>query len=214
MHDEPNFENRLMRFAAGHDDPELARHIAGCVDCHEALSTVRLLARARETSGGTLSELPDTLAATLDGLLARIRPDLVPAKAPSIVERIRDRATTILSELVHDSGATPAVAGLRGAGDRARQLAFVSDVADLDIELTPSGDDWAMTGQLGMDAVPEGLVIRFLPASADPLDEDVPGTRTATISGDGYFDLVLPSGRWLAAVTMDDATIVFRDIAI
>lgn len=214
MHDEPNFENRLMRLAAGEDDPTLASHIAECPDCQDALSTIRLLVRTRETTGGILPELPDTLTATLDGLLSRIRPDLTPANAPSLVERIRDRATTILADLILDSEATPAVAGLRGTGDRTRQIAFVSDLADLDLELTPSEDDWTVTGQLGMDAVPDGLRIRFLPADADPLAEEEPGSTSAPISADGYFDVVLPPGQWLAAVTMDDATIVFRDIVI
>lgn len=214
MHDDQDFDTRLMRFAAGDDDPEMAGHVASCPECQESLSTIRLLARTRETTGGSLPEVPDALTACLEGLMPRIRPDLIPAKEPSLVERIRERATTILSELVMDSGATPAVAGLRGAGDEARQLAFVSDVADLDLELTPAGEEWTVAGQIGMDTVPEGLVIRFLPADADPLDDDVAGSFSAPISDDGYFSLLLPPGAWLAAVTMDDATILFRDIGI
>lgn len=217
MHDEPTFENRLMRYAASEEDPGIARHIAECPDCQDALETMRTLTRVRETTGGTLPELPHTLAASLEGLMPRIRPDLVTAKEPGIINRIRDRATTILSELVLDSGATPALSGLRSGGStdaEARQLAFVSDVADLDIELTPAGQEWTVTGQLGMDAVPEGLEIRFLPGDADPLADNVADGRTARISGDGYFNLVLPAGDWLATVTMEDATVLFRDISI
>jgi hypothetical protein len=214
MHNDPNFDNRLMRFAAGEDDPELQRHFDACPECRDVLATVRLLARARETTGDTLPELPEAVTASLQSLMPRIRPDLIPSQQPSIVGRIRERAAIILAELVLDSGATPALAGLRGTGDQTRQLAFVSDLADLDLELNPGDDGWAVTGQLGMDTVPDGLVIRFLPAGADPLTEDVAGMRSAAVSGEGYFDLTLPAGEWLAAVTMDDATILFREIVI
>lgn len=214
MHDEPNFEIRMMSYVQGTDDPELALHIESCPDCQASLQTIRLLATTRDTTGATLPELPDTLTASLNTLLPRIRPDLVPKASPSRIDRIRDRATMILAELILDSAATPGLAGLRGVDDRTRQLAYVSDLADLDIELTPSDGDWLITGQLGMDVVPQELEIRFIPADADPLAGDLHDAHSASLSDEGYFELRLPSGTWLAAVTMDDATIIFRDIAI
>jgi hypothetical protein len=188
----------MLNYAAGKDDSDLARHIESCPACQEEL----------------LPDLPDGLSATLDSLLPRIRPDLVPREPTSIVERSRNRVAMFIAELLFDSGLTPDLAGLRGTTSHTRQMAFVSDLADLDLELSPISNDWSVTGQLGMDVVPAGLVIRFVPASAAFLDEEHDGIITANISADGYFDLVLPSGDWVAAVTMEDATIVFRDIAI
>jgi hypothetical protein len=204
----------MLNYAAGKDDPDLARHIESCPACQEELRTVRLLPSVRKTTRGSLPDLPDGLSATLGSLLPRIRPDLVPRESTSIVERSRNRAAMFIAELVFNSGLTPDLAGLRSTTSHTRQMAFVSDLADLDLELSPISNDWSVTGQLGMDVVPAGLVIRFVPASAAFLDEEHDGIITANISADGYFDLVLPSGDWVAAVTMEDATIVFRDIAI
>lgn len=213
MHDEPNFENRIINYVQGKDDPGLAQHIATCPECQADLHTVRLLDDTRQLTG-VLPSIPDRLATTLDTLMPRIRPDLVRPAAPSLIDRVRERAAAIVADLIFDSTATPEVAGLRGTADRTRQLAFVSDLADLDIELAPANDEWLITGQLGMDDVPEGLVIRFIPAGEDPLAPDIPVAHESSISTEGYFSLALPSGAWTAAVTMDDATIVFQDISV
>ncbi|HLU35690.1 MAG TPA: hypothetical protein VKZ61_07950 [Thermomicrobiales bacterium] len=213
MHNDLNFETRIINYVRGTDDPELAQHIATCPECQASLDTIRMLDDTRQLTG-PLPSIPDRLATTLESLLPRIRPDLVTPSAPSLIERARERVSAIVADLIFDSAATPEVAGLRGASGRTRQLAFVSDLADLDVELTPQDDDWLVTGQLGMDEVPEGLRIRFIPSGEDPLDATVPGARETGITGEGYFSLTLPSGGWTAAVTMDDATIVFQDIDI
>lgn len=220
MHNEPNFENRMLQYIAGSGDPDLARHIASCPACQEELVVVRELAAYREVTGGTLTDLPEGLTARLVALMPRIRPDLIPAKQPSLLDRARECAAMIVAELILDSGATPQTAGLRSAGgsvnNRTRHLAFVSDLADLDLEvaLADMKRVWLVTGQLGMETVPPGLVIRFVPDDQDPLADDVEGTVRARIADDGYFTLTLASGSWIAAVTMDDATIVFRDIRL
>jgi hypothetical protein len=213
MHDELNFETRMINYVRGTNDPELAQHIAICPDCQASLDTIRMLDDTRQLTG-PLPSLPDQLATTLETLLPRIRPDLVKPAAPSLIDRAREHVATIIADLIFDSAATPEVAGLRGTSGRTRQLAFVSDLADLDIELTPQDDAWLVTGQLGLDDVPEGLIIRFIPAGEDPLDTAVSGAREADLTDEGYFSLTLPAGEWTAAVTMDDATIVFRDISV
>jgi hypothetical protein len=215
LHDEPQFEHRLWRYAHGEPDPGLERHLSTCDECREQVAALRPLAHFQETTGGRLAEPPASLMTRLSSLLPAIRPDLVP-KPASFGDTVVDRLRQVLGRLVLDTGVTPQLAGLRGGRGPvgARQLAFVSEVADLDLEVVQSANTVAVSGQLGMDSVPADLSIRFVPADQDPLVESATGVVETGISEQGYFALTLTSGEWVAAVDIDDAVVLFPGVQL
>jgi hypothetical protein len=214
MHEECDFDTRIWNLAQGGQDAVLERHIATCDACQEELSSLRHLAGLRLVAGGPLADVPPEMPATLSNLLSQVRPDLVPQ--PQLLgTQLSAHLRRITATLLHDTGLSPQVAGLRSGGDRrTRQLAFVSDVADLDLEVSRVEDEFAVTGQLGMDSVPESLNIRFVPADQDPLETTRPGGLSTVINEDGYFRLTLAPGEWVAAVDLDDAVVLFPGVRL
>lgn len=208
----PTWQARLWHVAQGSRDDDLMAHLATCAECQDALATLGALASYRETTGGALAEAPVALVARVSALLPRVRPDLVHGTGAN--ERLVDRLSRVVAELLLDTSATPQPAGLRsGASDRrTRQLAFVSDVADLDLEVSQFDDVFGVAGQLGMESVPPNLTIQFVPAEEDPLAEDVASRVESAISSDGYFEVTLGAGEWVAAVEFDDAVVLFPGV--
>jgi len=212
MHDEHDFDRRIWNVAMGVEDAAVLRHAATCVHCRDHLFALRQLARFQATTGGVLVEPPELVTFEASRLMSHIRPDLV-AQPPSLSDKMRDRLREVAASLLHDTGLTPQVAGLRAEADRrTRQLVFASDVADLDLEVSRLNDQYAVTGQLGMDVVPENLSIRFVPADQDPLDLDVTGVVETGISKQGYFTLSIDPGDWTAAVEIEDAVVLFPGV--
>ncbi len=215
LHDTPNQAARLWNVARGREDSDLMRHISTCGDCRDELIALRELARYETTTGGVLAEAPPSLVNRMAALMPRVRPDLIARPTPSVVELVAGTARRVIAELLLDSGATPQVAGLRSGSDRrTRQLAFVSEVADLDLEVTPADDMCSVAGQLGMERVPPNLQIRFVPADQDPLVDDVPGLVKSAISRGGYFEVTLTAGEWVAAVEIEDAVVLFPGVRL
>ncbi len=197
----------------GRQDTELMHHIATCEDCQNELPALRQLARYQATTGGIMTEPTPSLVDRMAALLPIVRPDLADRARPG--EGLLDRARRFTAELLSDTGATPQLAGLRGGVDgRTRQLAFVSEVADLDLEVARFEDGFSVAGQLGMDVVPPNLLIRFVPADQDPLAEEITGSVRAAISNGGYFELSLTSGEWVAAVDIEDAVVLFPGVRL
>lgn len=214
LHDQPHFETRLWDVVQGGQDSDLMRHISTCGDCQEDLQALGELARYRATTGGVMAEVPLSLASRVAGLMPLVRPDLMARREPP-AEGVTARIRRITAELLLDSGLTPQVAGLRSGGDRrTRQLAFVSEVADLDLEVSQFDDAYSIAGQLGMDTVPPNLQIRFVPADQDPLADDVAGLVQTAISMGGYFELTLTAGEWVAAVDIDEAVVLFPGVRL
>jgi hypothetical protein len=213
LHDQPHHETRLHALARGRQDRELMDHLATCGRCREELAAVRELVRYEATTGGTMADVPTSLVDRMATLLPHVRPDLV-SQARSGAEGLRHRLRRVTAERLFDSGATPQLAGLRGADRRTRQLAFVSEVADLDLEVIHREGAYTVAGQLGMDTVPPNLRIRFVPAEADPLAEAVAGAVQSAISALGYFELTLTAGEWVAAVEVEDAVVLFPGVRL
>ncbi|MBA2775668.1 MAG: hypothetical protein H0U31_02930 [Chloroflexia bacterium] len=212
LHDEHNFEQRIWDVARGVEDAAVLRHVATCAHCQDHLFALRQLVRFQATTGGALVEPPELVTFEASRLMTRIRPDLV-AQPPTLSDKMRVRLREVAASLLHDTGLTPQVAGLRAEADRGtRQLVFASDVADLDLEVSLLDDRYAVTGQLGMDVVPENLSIRFVPADQDPLDLDVVGVVESVISKQGYFTLSIDPGDWTAAVEIEDAVVLFPGV--
>ncbi len=214
MHNELNLQHRMWDFARGARDAELERHIVTCSECQDQLFALRQLARLSTTAGGALAEPPAALTVQVSSLLARIRSDLV-AQPQALSDKMRVRLRQVAASLLVDTGLTPRVAGVRADGDRStRQLVFSSEVADLDLEVSRTDDDYAVAGQLGMDVVPENLSIRFVPADHDPLHTNGPDVIETGISRQGYFNLSIAAGDWIAAVTIDDAVVLFPGVRL
>lgn len=215
LHERPDREARLLRMAQGNPDDDLMRHVAACADCQEELVALRELVRYGTTTGGAMAEAPPLLVDRMSALMPRVRPDLIAQNTPSVVGQVAGAVRRVVAELLLDTGATPQVAGLRGGGDRrTRQLAFVSEVADLDLEVSQREGGYTVAGQLGMDTVPPNLHIRFVPADQDPLAEDVAGLILSPISHGGYFELTLTAGEWVAAVDIEDAVVLFPGVRV
>jgi len=71
---------------------------------------------------------------------------------PGLVEQAADGVRRIVAALTLDTRLTPAIEGIRGAGERAA-LAFECDEADIDLEITPErgGESWTLRAHLDAD---------------------------------------------------------------
>ena len=214
MHDDQDFDSRLSNFAQGSTDAEVAAHLTGCDSCRDSLFPLQHLIQYLQTTGGTLTEPPPSIVAQASGLLARVRPDLV-AKPHPVAVPLWERARQLEATLILDTSATPQVAGLRGAPERqTRQLAFVSDIADLDLEVSRVGDMCSVAGQLGMDRVPAGLKIRFVPADQAAAHVDQPRAIEVDVLERGHFTVTLPAASWVASVEINDAVVLFPGVRL
>ncbi len=211
MHDDPNLEAKLIELAEGGHDLQLEIHVESCPSCQTSLFALRQLVQYRNTTGGALVEPPESLVTGVEALLAKVRPDLTATSRVDVRSEVLGGLRRIAAQLIFDSGVTTQLVGLRGSVDqRTRQIAFVSPVADLDLEVSRLGDEYSVAGQLGMDAVPPAVNIRFVPADQDPLDDRAPGAVATAVSDRGYFSLALPPGQWVASVEIDAAVVVFE----
>ena len=213
MKHEPEFTNRIWKIALGGEDTELQQHIAQCEQCQAELASLTALAQLRDTAGGDLATLSDQQMATLSGMFGKYRTVKSTASEtrPSMLQRLQ----VIMAELLHDTGGQMQVAGLRsGASSNTRQVAFVSDVADLDLEITKTDSTFAVVGQVGMDDVPSGLDVSFVPADQDPLNSDSDQTVTAPVDAQGYFQLQVEGGEWTISLKVDEAVILFPGVTL
>lgn len=205
-HGDHELARQLWDLATGVRHPEIERHVAGCATCQTELDTLRQLAHAHETTGESLAEPPPHLRASLINLFGKVRPDLTSARQHP-ADQMREAMRRIFAELIFDSGEVSQLAGLRSGGARSsRQLAFTSDVADLDIEIAAHDTGATLHGQLGMDEVPAELVITFTDADHSPV--------SALVDPEGHFTATLPAGDWTATVRIDDVRLVFPSIRL
>lgn len=198
--------NRIWNYIQGQADAELEAHLQTCQECQHELETLNGLFALRTIED--VPPVPGTLMSTLNGLMEKVRPDLV-RQAPagvSVMERIR----TIVAELLQDTALNPQIAGLRGETST-RQIAFTSDVADLDLEVSPADDEFLVVGQLGMDEIPQDLHIRFVQTNNDARSE---AANTALLSNQGHFRLNVAPGTWDISVEIDDAIVMFPGIQL
>lgn len=198
-------EQQLWRLVHGEPETAIEAHVATCDQCRSELETLRSLAQYHTTTGGGMADPPPTLEMRVASLFHQVRPDLVKERR-SPLETVRETLRRITADLIMDTGVSPQVAGLRSVDRRTRQIAFVSDVADLDLEVNQQADANVIAGQLGMDDVPPGLIIRF--------SADENRTVEAPVSDDGHFTVHLPSGDWIASVQIDDAVLQFPGIRV
>lgn len=209
MHNNPDFTDRLWNYVQGNADTDLDAHLQSCPECQEELTVLRGLSTLRSVSD--TPPVPDSLTITLTTLMTKVRPDLLhsPQNMPSIGQRLK----TLFADLIQDTALQPQISGLRGES-RTRQIAYTSDVADLDLEVSPFEDQFLVVGQLGMDHVPLNLSIRFVPAELDPLTAGTEKATVASLSDQGHFRMNVSPGQWVITVEIDDATVVFPGIEL
>ncbi len=211
-------DDHKFREPAAHDLPSGQDHAE---DEEEFDGMFSHLLHYRESPLATTPDPDEGLRARLSALLGQVRPDLLRAR-PGPVAQARRRLREIVGSLVLDT-ADPGLsaAGLRSGTQRTRQVTFVSDVADLDLELAPEdgGSRWAVSGQLGLDEIPDNLVIWFVPGhavtvTAETKPDLIPGAASAPLEPDGTFRVTLPEGNWVALSEIGDAVVLFREIRI
>jgi len=144
-------------------------------------------------------ELLARLAATLRGAQ---QPPADVAELARLSFGLRDLDAQ-LAKLVADSAADVATgvpAGVRASTGAPRLLTFAADEAEVELQVTPAGDGWAVLGQV----VPPGeALVRAEPAA--------PGAAVVVSDADdlGRFALDLPSGgSWRLVCTRGGSTLV------
>jgi hypothetical protein len=146
-------------------------------------------------TGPADDELLARLAATLRGVH---EPPADVAELARLSYGLRDLDAQ-LADLVADS-AVDAAAGVRASTTVPRLLTFAAEDAELELQVAPAGDGWAILGQL----VPPGsALVRAEPAAA--------AATAVTTDADqlGRFALDLPAGgSWRLVCTRGERTLV------
>ena len=137
----PDFE-RLLKFAEKALLPtemaEVADHLAGCSDCARTIQRIERLGRVL-TSGSRVQPSE------------RSRQEVLRAfrRAP----HIKQPPKSVIAQLVFDSLTMSPAVGLRSGVSEVRQLLYTTDVADLDLSVSETGEGlWTIIGQ----ALPKG----------------------------------------------------------
>lgn len=156
----------------------------------DAAETVRRLTQVRELVRGDDSVAPPV--STIEAAKSLFRERTAPRTAPYWMAAL-DR---VLANLIFDSRTKPALAGLRGGGDR-YQLTFESeDIGiDLDIERPREGQTRVLLGQVSADdpQFQEQCIVLSEPGSFAPVTAATPD-RTGMFkleAGAGVFDLLI-----------------------
>ena len=213
MHSENGFEWRLMPFVRGSEDSMIEGHLKECPQCRETLDVLRSVEGTLDPDLPQITDPPASLQRNMIGLYGRIRPDLAAQGRFSSTSSL-DQLKKVWAICTLDSRLAP-VAGLRSAiTDNPRQLAFTSEVADLDLEITQQGSRFLVLGQLGMDVVPPGLSIQFVPTSQLLSSHRPIDSVDAAIADRGHFQLTLDSDDWVAVVAFDGVLVVFPKVEV
>ena len=196
----------LLAFALGELDSSVAADLQAAATRDAELS--RSIARVRN------------VLATLRAEGAAAPPAEVIAKAYQIARRETvgaaheteswlEQLQRIIAALVFDSRATPALAGLRGAGE-GFQVAYETETADIDLQVQPN------------DAVSEGpwVVLGNISNDGDAAPADVAllsienNTPVATTQADahGNFRMAAAGGKYNVGIRIGSQVIILPDI--
>lgn len=188
MVDHPNLEE-LLAFASGDDVPglsSLALHLASCAKCTGTVNRFRLAAATLRSDDAPLP--PEAAIARAKALFMVNAPA---SAAPSIGPLGTLRR--VIAELIFDSagGATPALAGFRGGGER--YLTYVAEAVQVDLRLQPPLEPnglWQVQGQLDADERLPLATVDMVPPGRDD------AVAQAKTDQHGVFTLAAPSGRY------------------
>ncbi|MEZ6243104.1 MAG: hypothetical protein R3B57_08685 [Phycisphaerales bacterium] len=145
MSTQPNDIERLVSLALGELEPAAAQEVRRRLEQEPALrETYERLAQ------GVSFLRAETGAAPSDDALQAAKRLLRDAR-PGAMERLSDGLRRLVASLDFDTRLTPAMAGIRG-GATAAQVAFSSEAADIDLEITQGeGETWMIAGQIDAD---------------------------------------------------------------
>jgi anti-sigma factor RsiW len=165
-------------------------HLGGCAECSRQaaeLERVTGLMRADTTEDAPRDVLFNAIQ------MFRSRPP-VAAETPGLLRRL-------VASLSFDSGARTPAFGLRSsASASARQLIFSAGELDVDLRLAPSGEGWAVSGQV-LGECAAGRVELFA-------DGDGAAAARADLNDLCEFTLTaVPAGTYTLRLTLDDAEI-------
>ncbi|MCA1633367.1 MAG: hypothetical protein LC802_06500 [Acidobacteria bacterium] len=180
----------LVEGHLGTEEQASARtHLAGCARCSgQAASLARVTGLMR---ADTSEEAPhDVLSDAIR--MFRTRP--IAAETPGLLRRL-------VASLSFDSGALAPAFGVRsGAPAAARQLLFSAGDVDIDLRLAPSGEGWAVSGQV-LGACSTGGRVELLAGDDAPASE-------AGLNDLCEFTLPsVPEGVYTLRLLIDDAEI-------
>jgi hypothetical protein len=194
----------LLAFAAGVAGPlgqaaaAVAAHVAGCPDCAATVRRYRLVeatVRADAASG------PSPAA------LARAKAAFAPAP-PAPVAAPVGALRRVVARLTFDARVdTYGMVGVRAARELGRdsfQVAYESEVGEVDLQIEPEDDaagTWRLLGQLSTEGEGQAQVA-LAPAGGEG------AVAEADADADGMFDLVAASGRYDVLVRLPEAELV------
>lgn len=201
---EPTYE-QLLAYAAGGLSPAEAALIAAYLAQHaQAAETVRLYQLAHGTlrADDTVSP-PD---ATLAAAQALFREQQARRPQVSWLAGLRQ----VVAGLVFDSRQQVALAGLRGQ-HAGYQLTFESDLADVDLEVTPTDGPTAPRSVRGQIAPHADVRVTHVTLTASDSGE----TRASAEADEGgMFNLTIAPGRFDLYVAVDGSVLVLSDVEI
>jgi len=152
----------------------LIAYAAGELDANAAAQVEAIIADS-PADAARLAQIRETLATMLSDDSVAPRPEaLARAKAIFRHEHAASLAgwwqqlERVVASLIYDSRAQPALTGYRGVGD-AVQLSYESEIADIDLELSPVGAAkdavWTVMGQVSTREPAATVAIVFVSRS-------------------------------------------------
>ena len=186
---------KVIAYAAGElaeaEAGEVAAHLAGCPACAATVARYRAV-QATVAADDSVAPPP----ALVDRVKARFpRPQERTALGPRAALR------RVVATLTFDSRGTASLAGARGAAGAGYQLAFASEGADVDLEVTPLGNGcdgrWQLFGQVAVDeanAEPAPIRVALVASGSErPVAETVAdaGGIFAIEAAAGQYDLLV-----------------------
>jgi hypothetical protein len=193
----------LIAYVAGELDEQTAARVKAHI--RSSASDAERVARLRTVIKTMRAD--DTLAPPNEPL-DRAKAIFKPSRS-SAWRSLRRQLEAVVASLVYDSRAQPALAGYRGAGDVV-QLSYESEIADVDLELSPTGAQagatWLVMGQIS----PHEMRARPVVALLSPSDESF----CMEIAPDehGVFTLQSASGEYELVIRFADRVVVFPDV--
>lgn len=190
----PVTQEMLEAYAAGEHDPadqaRIEQHLRSSPADAAIIRRLRTIVRTLRTD----AEGPSR--ALIDAAIRLRRP-----RSPGLVERLLSNLKTTLAALVHDSRATPALAGFRSVQEIV-EVAYSAESAEIEMRCEPVAaagvETWRVIGQVTLaDGIPGSAVLQFAATEDDAELVEAPVDPAGMFSADlkgGCYDVVLRIG--------------------
>jgi anti-sigma factor RsiW len=169
----------------------LHEHLAQCAACAERLATIQRTIAALHDDAG--EDAPAYVIARAKRLLPQFRTQQA---EPSPLRRV-------LAALNFDSFSVQPAYGLRSGQTTARQMLFNADDHDLDLRITPAGEQWVVAGQV------------LGPSTGGTVTLDGPTTVETPLNDLSEFTLPpVPAGSYSLNITLEGTTIAIDGLEL